>query len=158
MAADLLIKCVKKLLASGGAGKGGAMVEGASEAAEIQESLRCAIEGNSHAVEQINNAGGRLAHALHRGLVGEEVAAVNGVIKMLPGGVAFAFEVLGGVNPTLGAHGMRALDGNNGEEINVAALFGNLNHSGKPGQTSAYNDNFRIRCPCHFSFARVLYL
>src|SRR6266849_5023448 len=80
---------IKKLLAGGGAGKGGAVVEGASEAAEIQESLWCAIKGNSHAVEQINNAGRRLTHALHGRLVGEEVAAVNSVIKVLPGGVAF---------------------------------------------------------------------
>src|SRR5260370_11744317 len=103
------------------------MVEGASEAAEIQESLWCAIKGNSHAVEQINNAGRRLTHALHGRLVGEEVAAVNSVIKVLPGGVAFAFEVLGGINATLGAYGVRALDGNTGAEANVAALFRDLN-------------------------------
>ncbi len=130
------------------------MVEGASEAAKIQKAFGRAIEGNTHAVEQINNAGGSLAHIFNRRLVGEEVAAINCVVKVLPGGVAFSLEVFGGVDTALRAHGVGALHRNDREEINVTTLFGNLDHSGKPGQTSAYNDNFR--CRCHLSFAFLM--
>src|SRR5262249_27033340 len=105
VAPDLLIESVEKLLSGGGAGECGAIVESAAEASKIQQSLGGAIEGNAHAVEQINDPGSGVTHGFNRRLVGEKVAAVDGVVKMLPGGVAFAFEVLGGVDTALRTHG-----------------------------------------------------
>ncbi len=92
-------------------------------------------------------AGPCFAHVLDGGLVGEEVAAVDGVVEVLPGGVALALEVLGGVDAALGADGVRALDRDDGEEVDVAAGFGDLDDGGEPGEASAYYDD--SGCCCH---------
>ena len=84
---------------------------------------------------------------LDGGLVGEEVAAVDGVVEVLEDGVAFALEVLGGVDAALRADGVRALDGDDGEEVDVAAGFGDLDDGGEAGEASAYDDDSG-RC-CH---------
>ena len=107
--ADLLVERVKQLLAGGCSGKSCAMEKRASEAPEIQQALRRAVEHHAHAIEQIDNRRRRFAHALHQRLIGEEIAAVNRVVKMFPGGIAFALQVFGGVDAALGAHRMRAL-------------------------------------------------
>ncbi len=70
--------------------------------------------------------GRRLAHGLDRRLVGEKVAAVDRVIKVLPCGVAFALEVFGGIDAALRANGMRALDRDDGKQVHVTAGLGNL--------------------------------
>ncbi len=66
VAADLLVEGVEKLLAGGGSGEGGAVIEGASEAAEVEEAFGGAVEGDAHAVEQIDDAGA----ASHMALTG----------------------------------------------------------------------------------------
>src|SRR5439155_16892241 len=114
-AAYLLIERIQELLTGSGAGEGGAMEERAAETAEIEQAFGRAIEGHAHAIEQINDAGRGLAHLFYGRLVGEEVAAVNRVVKVLPGGIAFAFQVLGGIDASLRAYRMRALDRHNGE-------------------------------------------
>jgi hypothetical protein len=58
-----------------------------------------------------------------------------------------ALEVLGGVDASLGADGVRALDGDDGEEVNLAANFGDLDDGGETGQASAYYDD--SGCCCH---------
>ena len=126
VAAHLLVERIEQLLAGGGAGKRGAVVERAAEAAEVEQAFGGAVEGNAHAVEQVDDAGRGLAHGLHRRLVGEEVAAVDGVVEVLPGGVAFALQVLGGVDAALGADRVRPLDRDDGEEVNVTSHLGNL--------------------------------
>ena len=57
VAAHLLVERVEKLLAGGGAGKRGAVVERAAEAAEVEQPFGRAVEGNAHAVEQVDDAG-----------------------------------------------------------------------------------------------------
>ena len=104
VAAYLLIERVQKLLAGGGAGKRSAVEQRSAETAEVEQAFRRAVKRNAHAIEQIDDAGRSIAHALDRRLVGEEVAAVNGVVKMLPGGIAFALQVLGCIDATLSAH------------------------------------------------------
>ena len=118
--AHLLVERVEKLLAGGGAGEGGAVVERATEAAEVEQSFRRAVEGHAHAVEQIDDAGSGLAHGLDGRLIGQKVPAIDRVVKVLPGGIAFALQVLGGVDSTLGADRVRALDRHDGEQIHVA--------------------------------------
>ncbi len=61
--------------------------------------------------------------------------------KCLTGVVALALEVLGGVDAALGADGVRALDGDDGEEVDVAAGLGDLDDGGEAGEASADDDD-----------------
>jgi hypothetical protein len=70
MPPHLFIERVKQLLSGGGSGKGGAVVERSAKAAKVQHSLRSAVEGDAHAVEQIDDARRGLAHAFDRRLIG----------------------------------------------------------------------------------------
>ena len=146
VAAHLLIERVEKLLAGGRAGEGGAVEERAAEAAEVEQSLRGAVERHAHAVEQIDDAGSGFAHGLDRRLVGQEVAAIDGVVEMLPGGIAFALQIFGGVDAALGADRVRALYRHDGEQVDVSAHLGDLDDGGKSRQAAADHYDFRIRC------------
>ena len=106
IAADLFIQRVKKLLAGGGAGKGGAVKLGAAEAAEVQQTFRGAAEHDAHPVHQVNNGRSRVAHAFYRRLVGEKIPAVNRIVKVQPGGISFTFGINGAVNSPLSAYGV----------------------------------------------------
>src|SRR6266403_1802816 len=144
--ADLLVERVEKLLARSCSSERGAIVERAAEAAEIEQTFGRAIERNAHPVEQIDNAGRGVAHCFYRWLVGEEVASVDGVVEMLPGGIAFAFQVLGGVDASLRANRVRTLYGDDGKQINLAAHLGDLDNGGEACQTTAHYDDFRSYC------------
>ncbi len=144
VAPHLLVERVQQLLAGGGAGECGAVVERAAEAAEVEQSFGRAVEGNAHAVEQVDDAGRHVAHRLHRRLVRQEVAAVDGVVEVLPGGVAFALQVLGGVDAALRAHRVRPLDRNDGEQVDVTSHLGNLDGGRQSCQSATYNDDLRM--------------
>ena len=90
IAAHLFVEGVEKLLSGGRTGECRAVVERPAETAKIQQAFRSAIERHTHAVEQVNDARRSLAHGFDRRLVGQKVAAINGVVKVLPGGVALA--------------------------------------------------------------------
>ena len=110
VAAYLLIQRIQKLLAGCGAGEGGAVVERSAEATKIKQALRSTIEWHTHAIEQIDDCGRGVAHRFHGRLVGEEIPAINRVVKVLPGRVALALQIFRGVNSTLRADRMRTLD------------------------------------------------
>ena len=57
VAAHLLVERVEELLAGGGAGEGGAVEERAAEAAEVEQAFGRAVEGDAHAVEQVDDGG-----------------------------------------------------------------------------------------------------
>ena len=141
VAADLLVEGVEKLLAGGGSGEGGAVVEGATEAAEIEQALGGAVEGHAHAVEEVDDGGGVFAHGLDGGLVGEEIAAVDGVVEVLVGGIALALQIFRRVDAPLRADGVRTLDGDDGEEIDGAAGFSDLDDCRESGKASADDDD-----------------
>ena len=141
VAADLLVERVEQLLAGGCPGEGRALVERAPEAAEVEQALVGAVEGDAHAVEQVDDGWGARGHVADRGLVGEEVAAVDGVVEVLVDGVSLALEVLGGVDAALGADRVRALDRHDGKEVDGAAGFGNLDDGGETGEASSYDDD-----------------
>ena len=61
-AADLLVERVQELLAGRRAREGGAVELRASEAAEVEQSLGRAVEHDPHTVEQVDDAGRRVAH------------------------------------------------------------------------------------------------
>src|SRR5712691_6864959 len=98
IAPHLFIERIEQLLTRRCSGKGSAMVKCPAKTTEVEQAFGSAIERHAHAIEQINNGRRCLAHRSNRRLVGEEVAAVNGVIEMLPGGIALAFEIFGSVN------------------------------------------------------------
>ena len=141
VAADLLVERVEQLLAGGGAGEGGAVVERAAEAAEVEQALGGAVEGHAHAVEQVDDGRGGLAHGLDGGLVGEEVAAVDGVVEVLVGGVALALQILCGVDAALGADRVRTLDRDDGKQVDRAAGLGDLDDRCQSGEASANHDD-----------------
>src|ERR1019366_2084340 len=146
VAAYLLVEGVEKLLAGGRAGECGAVIERAAEAAEVEQTFGSAIERNAHAVEQIDDAGSGLAHGLDRRLVGEEVATVNRVVEVNPGGIAFALQGLGGVDASLRANRVRALYRDDREQVNLTAHLGDLDDGGQACQAAAHYDDFRS---CH---------
>ncbi len=86
---------------------------GAAKATKIEQAFLSAREGNAHAIEEIDDRRRHLAHGFCRRLIGEKVAAVNRVVEMFPGGIAFAFGVDGAIDATLRTNRMRAFDGDN---------------------------------------------
>ena len=108
----LFVECVKKLLAGRSAGKRSAVMFRAAEATKIEQAFLRAREGNTHAIEQVNDRGRHLAHGFRRWLIGEKVAAVNSVVEMFPGRIAFAFGVDRAVDAALRANRMRTLHRN----------------------------------------------
>jgi hypothetical protein len=144
VAPHLLVEGVKKLLTGGGAGKSGAVVESSSKAPEVEQAFRRAVEGHAHAVEQVDDGGSSVAHRFYRWLVRQKVATVDGVVKVLPGRVAFALQVLGCVDASLGAHRVRALDGDNGEQVDFSAHLGDFYNRCQACQAAAHHYDFRI--------------
>ena len=88
----------------GSAGEGGAVVKRASEAAKVQQAFGSAVEGHTHAVEQVDDTRCLVAHIFHRRLVRKEVATEDRVVEVLPGGIAFALQILGRVDAALRTH------------------------------------------------------
>src|SRR5450755_977141 len=128
--AHLLIERVEKLLAGSGASEGGAVEECPTEAAEVEQSFGSAIKRHAHAIEQIDDAGCGFAHGLDLRLVGEEVSAIDSVVEMLPRGIAFPFEIFGGVDAALGADGMRTLHRHDREQVNLSTRLGDFDDGG----------------------------
>jgi hypothetical protein len=141
IAANLLVECVEELLSSGGAGKRGAVVKGAAKATEVEQAFGSAVEGHAHAIEQVDDGRCRFAHGFDGRLVGEKVAPVDRVVEMLVSGIAFAFEILGGVDAALRTHRVRTFDGDDREQVNIAAGFRDLDDGREPGEASANHDD-----------------
>src|SRR5436309_2932065 len=142
--AHLLIKRIKELLTGGGTGERGTVIECSSEAAKVEQAFGSAIEGHAHAVEKVDDSRCSIAHGFDRWLVGKKVTAVNRVVKVLPGGVAFAFQILGRIDAALRTNRMRTLDRNNGKQIDVTAHLRDLDHGCQSGESSAHDYDFRI--------------
>ena len=138
----MLVQRVEELLTGSGPRERGAVIECSAEAAKIEQTLRSAVKGHAHAVEKVNDGGSRVAHRFHGRLVGEKVSAVNGVVEMLPGGVALAFQILGRVNAALRANRMGALHRDNREQVDLSAHLGNFYDCGKTREASAYDNDF----------------
>ena len=104
-----LREILAELLAGGGACKRRAMVFGAAKAPKVQKALGGAVEHDAHAVEHVDYRRGIVAHLLYGGLVGQKIAAVDGVVQMFKGAVALALGVDRRVYAALGANRMAAL-------------------------------------------------
>ncbi len=145
VAAHLLVQRIQQLLPGGRPGKSGAVVQSSAETAEVKQSFGRAIEGHAHAVKQIDDPRRCLAHVLDRRLIAEEVAAIDRVVKVLPGGIALALEILRRVDAALRADRMRTLHRDDREQVALPAHLGDLDHRGEPCE-SATHDNDSGSC------------
>src|SRR6185295_16365332 len=118
------------------------------EASKIKEPFARAREGHTHPIEEINDRWRHLAHRFCRRLAGKKVAAINRIVKMFPGGIAFAFCVDCAINTALRADGVGALDGNNREKINCMARFSDLHCRRKACKPATDNSNLES-ITCH---------
>src|SRR5215217_564278 len=81
---NLFVQGVEQLLAGRSSGERSAVMFSAAKTAEVEQSFRRAREGNTHAIEQVNDRRRHLAHRFRRWLVREKVAAVDSVVKVFP--------------------------------------------------------------------------
>ena len=141
VATDLLVERVEELLPGGRAGERRAVEERAAEATEVEQALGRAVERHAHAVEHVDDAGRRVGHALDGRLVREEVAAVDRLLEVDLGRVAFALRVHARVDAALRAHRVRALDGNEREEVDGNARLAELDHGREAREAAADDDD-----------------
>jgi hypothetical protein len=149
-AAHLLVQRIQELLPGGGSGEGGAVVQGAAEAAEVQQAFGSAVEGHAQAVHHVDDRGRGFAHGEDGGLVAQEVAALDRVHEVDVGGVAFALGVDGAVDAALGADRVAALDVHHAEDVDLEAQFAGLHGGREACQASADDQDSllaHIRCP-----------
>ena len=140
-AAHLLVEGVEELLARGGAGEGGAVEERAAEAAEVEQALRRAVEGDAHAIEHVDDARRRVGHALDGRLVAEEVAAVGRLLEVHLGAVALALGVDGGVDAALRAHRVRALHRDERDQVDRDLGLAELDDRHQTAEAAADDDH-----------------
>src|SRR5690349_1182655 len=72
----LFVERVEKLLTGRRSGESRAVMFSAAETTKIEQSFVGSREGNTHAIEQVDDRGRHFAHRFGRRLVGQEVAAV----------------------------------------------------------------------------------
>ena len=95
-------------------------------------------------VEQVDDAGRSFAHALDERLVGQKIAAINGVVEVLVGSVAFALLIFRRVDAALRANRMRAFDRHDGKKVDRDSGFGSANGGHESGQTSTHDNDLRL--------------
>ena len=130
-AAHLLVERIEELLPGRRAGERRAVEERAAEAAEVEQAFGRAVEGHAHAVEHEDDAGRGVAHALDGRLVGEEVAAVDGLFEVHAASRPRPC-VHDGVDAALRAHRVRALDRHEREEVDRDAGLAELDDGISP--------------------------
>ena len=67
---------------------------------------------------------------------------------MLPGGIAFALQVLRRVDAALRANRVRSLYRNNREQVDATAHLRDLDDCRQSGEPAAHDNDFRIRHYC----------
>ena len=135
--ADLLIERVQKLLSGRGSGKRRPMMQRSAKAAKIEQAFVCSRKRHAHSIEEINDLRRHVAHPLDRRLVGQKVAAINRVVKMLPRRVAFAFCIDRAVDAALCADRVRTLYRHDRDQIDLVPGFGDLHRRGQTGEPAA---------------------
>src|SRR5204862_8354043 len=100
-----------------------------------------AVERNTHAIEHEDDAGRRVAHALHRRLVRQKIAAVSRFLEVNLRAVPFALRVDRGVDATLGAHRVRSLDWHEREKKDGDVRFAELDHRHEAPEPAADDDD-----------------
>ena len=140
-APHLLVQGVEQLLAGRGPGEGRPPEERAAEAALIAKALGRAVERHAQPVHQVDDPRGPVGQFLHRRLVLEEIAAVDGILEMLPRAVAqLPGQIVDAVDPALGADAVRPLHRQQAHQPDVEIQFRQL-HGGRHSRQPAADDH-----------------
>ena len=140
----LFVQRIEQLLPRRCARKRSPVIKRAAKPSVIQQSFRRAVEHHAHAVQQVDNPRRRFAHPLDQRLVRQKVSAVNRVVKMFPGCVAFALLILRCVDATLRADRVRPFHRHNREQLHRHARLRDANRRHQAGQTTAHYNDFRL--------------
>ena len=89
----MLVERVEQLLTGGRTCECGAAFLRTTESAQVKKAFRSAVEHDPHAIEKVHDGRSRLAHACHHGLVRQEIAAIDGIVDVLPDRIAFTLGV-----------------------------------------------------------------
>jgi hypothetical protein len=82
-----------------------------------------------------------MAHVTDRCLVGKEVPAIHGIIKMFVRRIAFAGWMHTAVDTALGANGMGPTHRNEGKKVHLTACLGNFYGRHEARKPSPYDNN-----------------
>ena len=93
MRTHLLVERVEQLLTGGRTCECGAAFLRTTESAQVKKAFRSAVEHDPHAIEKVHDGRSRLAHARHHGLVRQEIAAIDGIVDVLPDRITFTLGV-----------------------------------------------------------------
>jgi len=149
-ATDLFIEGVNQLLTGRRSREVCALVERATEESQVTLTFERAVERHAHAVEEVDDLRRPVRHFVHRWLVREEVATVDRFIKVLVFRVTLlARDLVAGVDAALSADRVRALHGNDGEEIDADAGLCNAHGCGETCKASTDNDHATLGVYCH---------
>jgi len=110
----------------------GAFVERAAEETQSKVPFVGAVERDADAVEEVDDLWCLAGHVEDGGLVGEEVAADDGFVEVLPFGVALlACDVVAGVDAALGADAVGALHRHQRKQIDMKSFFCQFHRGGE---------------------------
>ncbi len=140
--AERLVGAEEELLARLAAGVEGAGDLDAAEGTRVEQTAVLAGEGHALRDALVDDLDGDLREAVHVGLAGAEVAALDGVVEEAVDGVAVVAVVLRGVDAALRGDGVGAARGVLVAELDdVVALFGERGAGGAARETGADDDD-----------------
>ena len=139
--ANLLIKSIQQLLTSRRTGEAGTFILLTTEVTEIEDTFSRTRERYAHAIEHLDELWSSFNHAFYSQLISQEVTAIYGIIEMLINAVVLALRIHAGVDAALCAQRMGAFDRAVREQVNLAAVFADLQRSHEAGKTAAYDNN-----------------
>ena len=143
----LLVEGVEQLLPRRCAGEKCALDQAPTKKPKAALPLGRAIEGYAHAIEQIDDPRGPIAHLVDRRLIREKISAENRLVEVNPFAVTLlSRDVVAGVDAALGADTVAALHRHHREKIDVDMLLGQLHRARQPGQATSDDDHAMFRC------------
>src|SRR5699024_4464050 len=98
------IKCVQELLPRCCTGICSPMVQSTAKTSEVKKTFRRSVKRNTHTVQQVNDFRRRISHCFYRGLVCQEVTAVNRVVKMYSSCIGLTFCIDCSIYTALGTY------------------------------------------------------
>ena len=141
----LLVGAEQQLLAGLAPGVEGAGHLGAAEGAVVEQAAVLAGEGHALGHHLVDDVDRHLGQAVHVGLAGAEVAALDRVVEEALHGVAVALVVLGRVDAALGGDRVRPPRAVVvGEDLDVVALLAERGGGAGAGQAGADDDDLEL--------------
>ena len=142
---QLLVGAEQELLAGLAAGVERAGHLGAAEGAVVEQAAVLAGEGHALGDHLVDDVDRHLGQAVHVGLTGAEVAALDRVVEEALHRVAVALVVLGGVDAALGGDRVRPAGGVVvREDLDVVALLAERGGGRGAGEAGADDDDVEL--------------